>query len=53
VFSHGRTAAQREHRTVIRRRRTSYCGAYWGYGFHEDGVRSAAAVAAAYGEALD
>jgi predicted NAD/FAD-binding protein len=53
VFSHGRTAAQREHHTVIRRRRTSYCGAYWGYGFHEDGVRSAAAVAAAYGEALD
>jgi len=26
----------------------SYCGAYWGYGFHEDGVRSALAVCQAF-----
>jgi len=31
--------------------RTHYCGAYWGYGFHEDGVRSAYAVASAIGVA--
>lgn len=53
VFTAARVEAQRQHATVIRRRRTSYCGAYWGYGFHEDGVRSALAVTAAFGEELD
>ncbi len=32
--------------------RTHYCGAYWGYGFHEDGVRSAVDVAATFGAQL-
>ena len=30
----------------------SYCGAYWGYGFHEDGVRSAVAVCERFGARL-
>jgi len=29
-----------------------FCGAYWGNGFHEDGVVSALRVAAAFGESL-
>ena len=32
--------------------RTHYCGAYWGFGFHEDGVRSAATVAKRFGVEL-
>ncbi len=29
-----------------------YCGAYWGHGFHEDGVNSALAVARGFGKTL-
>jgi predicted NAD/FAD-binding protein len=37
-------AAQQRHGDISGVGRTHYCGAYWGYGFHEDGVRSALAV---------
>jgi predicted NAD/FAD-binding protein len=33
-------------------RQTHYCGAYWGFGFHEDGVRSAVDVAERFGVTL-
>jgi predicted NAD/FAD-binding protein len=33
--------------------RSYYCGAYWGHGFHEDGVNSALAVAGQLGIGLD
>jgi len=32
--------------------RTHFCGAYWGFGFHEDGVKSGLAVAQAFGKGL-
>ena len=34
------------------RNRTHYCGAYWGWGSHEDGVRSALRVAERFGARL-
>ena len=47
VFTSTRTMVQGRHGEVIASNRTSFCGAYWGYGFHEDGVRSAIAVCCA------
>ena len=34
-------AAQRRWTGISGARHTHYCGAYWGWGFHEDGVVSA------------
>jgi uncharacterized protein len=44
IFTTGRAAAQARHGELLNRNRTSYCGAYWRNGFHEDGVMSALAV---------
>ena len=33
--------AQKKHRAISSLNRTFYAGAYWGNGFHEDGVKSA------------
>ena len=49
IFTTRRAAAQRRHGELIRHRQTSYCGAYWGNGFHEDGVVSALAVCERFG----
>ena len=43
-------AAQKRHAELNGRRRTWFCGAYWGYGFHEDGVRSGWRSPAALGK---
>ncbi len=49
VFTVNRSAVQKRHQEVIRHRRTSFCGAYWRNGFHEDGVVSALAVCRQFG----
>jgi predicted NAD/FAD-binding protein len=41
VFDSAAMVAQRRHGEISGRDRVSYVGAYWGYGFHEDGARSA------------
>ncbi|MCP4192981.1 MAG: NAD(P)-binding protein [Planctomycetaceae bacterium] len=53
VFGPGTLAAQRSHRELNGCHRTHFCGAYWGYGFHEDGVRSALVVGESFGKTLE
>ncbi len=53
VFTPRAVAAQAEHGSISAlRTRTHYCGAYWGWGFHEDGVRSALQACAPFGVRL-
>lgn len=53
VFTPAGVAAQARHREISGiERRTHYCGAYWGWGFHEDGVRSALAACEPFGVSL-
>jgi len=44
--------AQARHDEISGRNRTHYCGAYWGWGFHEDGVASALVVGRHFGVEL-
>lgn len=48
-FDGAAIAAQSRWAEISGQNRTHYCGAYWFYGFHEDGVRSALRVAQALG----
>lgn len=49
VFTRQGAVAQRRHGEISGHNRTWYCGAYWGNGFHEDGVCSALAVTRDFG----
>ncbi|MDJ0974361.1 MAG: FAD-dependent oxidoreductase [Planctomycetota bacterium] len=41
VYTPETRRAQQQKQAINGVKRTWYCGAYWGYGFHEDGVQSA------------
>jgi predicted NAD/FAD-binding protein len=45
VFTSDGQAAQARHAEISGQNRTHYAGAYWGWGFHEDGVVSGERVA--------
>jgi predicted NAD/FAD-binding protein len=49
VYTAASVAAQARRAEISGIDRTWYCGAYWGWGFHEDGMRSAVDVARALG----
>ena len=53
VYTPRSLRARRERDRINGVNRTWFCGAYWGYGFHEDGVNSALAVCAHFGKGID
>ena len=48
VYDHAMVAAQRRKAEIQGQRRTWFAGAYWGWGFHEDGIRSARELVTAF-----
>ncbi len=52
VYSPASVAAQKQRSRIDGVDRVHYCGAYWGFGFHEDGVASALEVTRRFGKTL-
>jgi predicted NAD/FAD-binding protein len=52
VLDSAAVRAQARRLEISGLRSTWYCGAYWGYGFHEDGLQSALGVCRALGARL-
>jgi predicted NAD/FAD-binding protein len=52
VYNPESLTARHSHRDINGINRTYYAGAYWGYGFHEDGVVSALEVCKHFGKTL-
>lgn len=51
IYTHQSVAAQARRGEINGLNRSYYCGAYWGFGFHEDGLRSGVEVAELLGAA--
>lgn len=49
VYTHASVAAQERRTELNGRRHTWFAGAYWGFGFHEDGMRAGVEAAAGLG----
>ena len=49
IFDPAAMSAQRDLWKIQGARRTWFCGAYWGSGFHEDGIQAGLAAAEALG----
>ena len=47
VYTHDMVSAQKRRHEINGHNRSWFCGAYWGFGFHEDGFRSGLEVAEA------
>ena len=52
VFTSQAILAQKKHKEIDGIDKIHFCGAYWGSGFHEDGVNSALSVCKAFGRSL-
>jgi uncharacterized protein len=52
VYTAAGVRAQQHFAEISGREHTHFCGAYWGWGFHEDGVVSALRVAKRFGARL-
>jgi predicted NAD/FAD-binding protein len=52
VYTSAGVEAREQHAVINGTDRLHYAGAYWGYGFHEDGVRSALAACEPFGVSL-
>ncbi|MFZ5908313.1 MAG: NAD(P)/FAD-dependent oxidoreductase [Nitrospirota bacterium] len=52
IYKTGSPGLQQRHDEISGKNRVHFCGAYWSYGFHEDGVRSALKVCKYFGKGL-